>query len=309
MFSVIIPLYNKEMYIERCIQSVLNQTYKSFEIIVVDDGSSDKSVELIHKAFSNIRIINQQNQGVSVARNTGIQLAKHEYIAFLDADDYWHPNYLKSLFNIISDNEDVFIIGGHYTNKKDQLEKIELEKPLNYFKVKNYFKKAIKNTIYLTSATCVKREFFQQNSHFNKKLKSGEDLDVWFRILLTEKNAFYIKNTFVYYSNEDINQTTRSLTPLEYSLVGNVFDIYHSLLSTNTEFAEFIDKYVYFNLYPYFFSQKYKKDARDIFLQIKNKKLLLDIIYLMPSWMDQWLLKKQHWLRKYMKFLFRKIYG
>ena len=93
MFSVVIPLYNKELSIINTIQSVLDQTFQNFEIVVVNDGSTDRSVEMVEQ-FNDprIRIINKSNGGVSSARNRGIQEAKYELVAFLDADDFWEQN-------------------------------------------------------------------------------------------------------------------------------------------------------------------------------------------------------------------------
>ena len=99
-YSVVIPLYNKEHYIEKTISSVLNQTFQDFEIIVIDDGSKDKSLSKarkLEKRSEKIRVIEQENQGVSVARNTGVEYAKGDYIAFLDADDEWRDNYLETM--------------------------------------------------------------------------------------------------------------------------------------------------------------------------------------------------------------------
>ena len=97
-FSVVIPLYNKEHYIEATIRSVLNQTCRDFEVLVVDDGSRDNSLALARKFESDrVRIIPQENQGVSVARNTGIRNARGEFICFLDADDEWRPDYLATI--------------------------------------------------------------------------------------------------------------------------------------------------------------------------------------------------------------------
>lgn len=99
MFSIVIPLYNKEHTILRTLYSVLTQTCTEFEIVIVDDGSSDGSVELIQKHIDDprLRIVSQSNQGVSVARNRGVSEATHEYIAFLDADDEWLPSYLEKV--------------------------------------------------------------------------------------------------------------------------------------------------------------------------------------------------------------------
>lgn len=98
-FSIIIPLYNKERMILRTLYSVLTQTYENFEIIIIDDGSTDKSVELISKkcADDRIHLIRQKNSGVSSARNRGIESATGHYIAFLDADDEWMPYYLENV--------------------------------------------------------------------------------------------------------------------------------------------------------------------------------------------------------------------
>ena len=104
MFSVVIPLYNKEHTILRTLYSVLTQTCVEFEVIIVDDGSSDGSVGLIQKHIYDprIKIISQSNQGVSVARNRGVNEARYAHIAFLDADDEWLPTYLEKVSEAIS---------------------------------------------------------------------------------------------------------------------------------------------------------------------------------------------------------------
>src|SRR5690606_12962360 len=94
-FSIIVPLYNKEKYLKATLKSVLQQTFIDFEIIIVNDGSTDKSLE-IAKSFKNerIKIYTQENQGVSAARNLGIEKSTSEYCCFLDADDVWKDNHL-----------------------------------------------------------------------------------------------------------------------------------------------------------------------------------------------------------------------
>lgn len=97
-FSVVIPLYNKEDYIETTLKSVLNQTFADFEILVINDESTDDSVAKIIKINDQkIQLYSQKNQGVSVARNLGVEKSKGKLIAFLDADDYWFPNHLEEL--------------------------------------------------------------------------------------------------------------------------------------------------------------------------------------------------------------------
>jgi len=102
-FSIVIPLYNKEATIARAIQSVLNQTVQDFEIVIVNDGSTDKGPDIVSAIKdSRIRLIHQENQGVSAARNKGIAEAKYDLIAFLDADDEWHPQFIEEILNLKS---------------------------------------------------------------------------------------------------------------------------------------------------------------------------------------------------------------
>ena len=103
-FSIVIPLYNKESYIEKTLKSVLNQTFTHYEIIVINDGSTDDSeATVLEFNDKRIQLYNQKNQGAAVARNLGIEKAKYNYIAFLDADDLWMENHLETLKTLIQD--------------------------------------------------------------------------------------------------------------------------------------------------------------------------------------------------------------
>ena len=111
-YSVVIPLYNKEHYIASTLRSVLAQTYPDYEVIVVDDGSTDHSLQACKEVRSDkIRVVQQVNQGVSAARNKGIELAAGEYICFLDADDTWYPDYLQNIETIVQKypQSDIFV--------------------------------------------------------------------------------------------------------------------------------------------------------------------------------------------------------
>lgn len=102
MFSVVIPLYNKKHTIRECIASVLSQSYQDFELLVIDDGSTDNSFQVLSEYSDNrIRIVQQSNGGVSSARNLGLKLAKSKYVALLDADDLWMPDYLEKMNSFI----------------------------------------------------------------------------------------------------------------------------------------------------------------------------------------------------------------
>ena len=111
-FSIIIPCYNAEKYLKRCLNSILNQNYKYFEIIIINDGSTDNSLEIIKEyseKFQNIKYINQRNQGVAIARNVGINLVQGEKFVFIDADDYISSNYLWYL-NEAFKNKNIFAL-------------------------------------------------------------------------------------------------------------------------------------------------------------------------------------------------------
>ena len=111
-FSVIIPLYNKESYLSQTLNSVKGQTYKDFEVIIVDDGSLDRSLSIAnsYKTDSRFKVYHLQNGGVSKARNYGISVCKGDYICFLDADDVWNKNYLSEAAYLLNKYADINMI-------------------------------------------------------------------------------------------------------------------------------------------------------------------------------------------------------
>ena len=310
MFSVVIPYYKKLQYIERCLDSVLNQTFKEFEIVLVDDGSEDELKELISKKYLNkVKIISQKNQGVSAARNTGIVNSSKQYIAFLDADDYWSPFYLEKNAEIINKENSVQMIGSHYSSFKENVEQQDLT--LTYFPIKNYFKIGIPNTMFFTSATIVNNNFFKNNKGFNPSLKYGEDLDIWFRAILEGGKIFFIDNTLVYYSVEDLFQATRKKANLADTISGQAFDLYSKFLHRK-DFSVFLSKYLYINLARSYYSLENHKTASNVLKKIPNKFFLAQLYFQMPFTLGKFLFKKdsvKKMGRKYMKFLFLKIYN
>ena len=162
-FSVVIPLYNKQDYIEATLKSVLNQTFQDFEIIIIDDGSTDNSLEKLSKLKdTRTTIIKQKNAGVSVARNKGIDLAKAKHIALLDADDLWYSNHLEELKRQIL----CFPDAGLYCNNYQIFFSKKFSCPANFkfeFKkdcliVDDFFKASITNSVAWTSAVGFSKE-------------------------------------------------------------------------------------------------------------------------------------------------------
>lgn len=182
MFTVVIPLYNKELSIKNTIDSVLNQTYQDFEIIVVNDGSTDNGARIV-EAINDDRIVlvHQENQGVSAARNLGIQEARYEWIALLDGDDLWQVNHLEEITKMmdIFPNEKVYVTSFEYSDKRKMF-KHSRKSPI--FKIDNYFKEAIKEKLMWTSIVVVNKDCFEKVGRFNVSLNRGEDLDLWARL-------------------------------------------------------------------------------------------------------------------------------
>lgn len=200
IFSVIIPLYNKADYIYATLESVLAQTCKNFEVIVVDDGSSDNSLEKVRKITdTRLKIVSQKNFGVSAARNKGISIAKGQWIAFLDADDIWFPNHLESLFEITKSYPSAEMIATGYKalKREDVSSNLKFEK-VPEVKLINYFLEAQTNIgVINSSCAAVKREFFKSHEGF-KNYKRGEDLELWARVALNYPVAVSTAITSIY---------------------------------------------------------------------------------------------------------------
>jgi glycosyltransferase involved in cell wall biosynthesis len=209
-FSVIIPLFNKENYILKTLDSVLEQEYNDFEIIVVNDGSSDSSLEKVKSVKdSRLKVISQKNQGVSVARNKGIFEAKGQYIALLDADDYWYPHHLKSLKQLIElfPNAGIYcdayeIIMQNKTTRKADFNINLREGPKI---IDNYFEASLVNPIIWTSSAAFSKDKFQEIGPFDVRLRTAQDLDFFARAALKFSVAFQPKVGMRYYKDSENN--------------------------------------------------------------------------------------------------------
>lgn len=208
-FSIIIPLYNKEEFIHETISSVLNQTYKNFEIIVVNDGSTDNSLS-IARGFTDprINILEQENLGLSQARNNGIKISRYNFIAFLDADDLWRTNYLECIVNLISKYNNSFVFATKskpwYKKHLPPLTHSESEeKPLRH--ISDYFK--IKENIFSYSSIVFNKSVFEDIGNFNEEVTFGEEEDLTIRLFLNYYLA-YCNYEMVYYRKGLKNQLT-----------------------------------------------------------------------------------------------------
>ena len=198
-FSIVIPLYNKEQHIKKTLQSVLQQSYIDFEVIVVNDGSNDNSKAVVESITDDrITLYNIENSGPSHARNFGVSKSASTLIVFLDADDYWEPHHLEDLKNLHKS----FPNCGLYAKAYDYLTNDTIVKGI--FKnivdgwsgvLQNYFESSMNNGIASCSSVMIPRDIFEQLKGFNTNYDSGEDTDLWIRLALQFPIAFHHKSS------------------------------------------------------------------------------------------------------------------
>ena len=273
MISVVIPLYNKAQSIQKTLDSVLAQTYKDFEIVVVDDGSTDDSANVAEAMLNECKVygvecrgkvIRKANGGVSSARNIGIMEAKGEYIAFLDGDDLWHPEYLETLHQLIVDYPDAVLYGIGYTtlngdkipeNVAPSTERSELKDFWNSYP-----------DYWTGSSSSSSRERLIEVGLFDTRMTHGEDIDMWWRLLLSGEGAFD-NRVLAYYRQDAENRAMNKLIPLEKHIPYFV-DKYAEARAKNVDFRRFFDREMIYRLYPYMFDAHYRKEAKRIAKQM-----------------------------------------
>ena len=241
--SVIIPVYNTKEYLKECIDSILNQTIDLFEVIIVDDGSTDGSLELINQyaeSHSNIRVISQKNCGLGAARNIGLKISKGEYIYFIDSDDILEKNALEYCYNLASKNKldmltfeaDIFgNIEGENIEQYMFHKKIDrIGEVLNGvdFIEENYYKVSLLNipfTIYL-------RDFLIKNTLFFLEQTMYEDVDFYHKIIRCNPKMEIIDNIFYHRRYRQNSIMTSKVT--ETSIM-NKINIYESVITNSSD--------------------------------------------------------------------------
>jgi len=218
LVSIIVPLYNAERYIESTIQSVLRQTYKSWELLLIDDCSNDNSYEIIKKYLNiekRIRYFKlQYNGGAAVARNYGINIANGRYIAFLDSDDCWLEHKLAKEIALMNDNHCAFVYTAiQMINEKN-------EKLGNYISVpcKVNYNLLLKNTVIATSTVLIDKDIIGNFSMPNRR--SGQDYATWLMLLRKVDYAYGINEPLCLY-----RKTSNSLSSNKLKSIKQVFDI------------------------------------------------------------------------------------
>lgn len=202
-FSVVIPLYNKERHIEDTLQSVLNQTFKDFEIIIVNDGSTDDSLKKV-ETFKDerIRVFSHENRGASETRNFGIENAKAMHIALIDADDIWFPNHLEEHHKAICKFPDCALYTNAYKLKMvddhliDAIYNVPTQKaPII---LEDFFLASTIHPVVMTSSIVFKKSDFNDLGGYNPEIISGQDVDLMIRFGLHKTVVFNPVRTCYY---------------------------------------------------------------------------------------------------------------
>lgn len=203
--SVVIPTFNRSQTIVRAIDSVLNQTHRDFELIIVDDGSTDHTFELVesHYKDSRLKLIRQRNLGVSAARNLGIESCSHDWIAFLDSDDQWLPNKLSVQIEKLKQNENIrFIHSNEYWIKNGK--KINIPKKFDKGP-HDIFYRSLQTCLISPSTVLAKKSLLKEYDMFDTSFEICEDYDLWLKVLANEDVGFceeYLINKFGGHSDQ-----------------------------------------------------------------------------------------------------------
>ena len=274
--SVVIPLYNKQNSIAATLQSVLAQTYQNFEVIVVDDGSTDNSANVAEATLRECmvygveckgRVIRKANGGVSSARNRGILEAKYDYVAFLDADDYWDPTYLETQSKMIQDFPEAKMWGVNYADivngKVYPYQQGMGENFRGY--IENYFGTS-HGDLFCSSSVVLTKQIVQEVGMQDERMAYSEDLDLWYRIILRTKVAFSTK-VLAYYNKDAENRAEQNFHAhfdikrrMEYYI-----DKYLPYFAENPSFARYISLRTAWLILQegYYFGDKYDRKATD----------------------------------------------
>ena len=280
-FSVIIPLYNKALYVAKAIKSVLSQSIDDYDLVILDDGSKDDSFAVASKAIEghdNCRLFHQDNAGVSITRNHAVAMSQGEYLCFLDADDWWDPSFLEEMSKLIEALPEAGIYGTNYTivnetQRKTRVANIGVEKDfekgyINYCQV---YAKTLTMPLW-TGAVCMPRMVFNEFGGFPKGIKLGEDFMLWIRIALKYKVAF-LNKPLAYY-NQDVDLANRGVgklyNPNEHMLWN--LDFLAEEEMTNPDYKQLIDNLRTYGLMPYYLSKGYHDDAKQELEKVEWEK-------------------------------------
>lgn len=338
-FSIIIPLYNKETYIEKTILSVLHQTFSDWELIIVNDGSTDSSLEVLQTISYNdtkfslnrtvplvtnllhcvkyelikdkIYVIDQLNKGESAARNNGIKESVGQFITFIDADDWWITTFLEEMNNLITlyPNNGIWS-STHYNYRYGKaieckvkgLSKDFIHGEINYASIAKYLNKPIcVGSVVLNKNICL------LENGFNENIKLGPDFDLFFRIAMRHGMVLLAKPLMFY--NNDVDFTTRAAGKRIYKKEENiVFNFDYPDLYEKEDVSYLLDYIRIKALFKYYIYGQYSEEINSIFNQINWSKYPKKYYFrykILPRCILKYLYKYQVFLSKIKQILIK----
>lgn len=238
-FSIVIPVYNKASFVGKTLKSVLAQTFTDYEIIIVNDGSTDESEAIIQSINDDrLHYFSKENEGVAVARNYGIEKAKGEIICFLDADDYWYPNFLETIKTAIEKNPKQLVFACAIeieTQNKIFAAGYSITKKSS-FQIVDFFEASQKEGVLWTSSVAIHKSVFESVGRFDTNIKKGEDTELWIRIGLQYPIVFIwqVLARYVY----DKRGVSRNLS---YFFEPYTFEKYAAAEKKNAKLKQYLD--------------------------------------------------------------------
>lgn len=266
-FSIITPLYNKAPYIAHAIGSVLAQTYSDWELIIMDDGSTDGSLDEARRYIENadvsgqVHIYTQPNAGVAVARNRAVAYSKGEYLCFLDADDWWEPTFLGEMVQLIRNYPDAGLYATNYVYYKPHKTHTALEIPTGYIQYAQAYLNSVAMPVW-TGAVAMPRQVFDEMGGFPIGVRLGEDFLLWAKTAMHYPVAF-LNRPLAYYNN-DVPATQRATRNL-YAPEHTMFFLLDTIAPENTlskDWKRLFDKLRVGGLLPYWLSPNYHDSAK-----------------------------------------------
>lgn len=245
MISVVIPLYNKAATIERAINSVLNQTVQDFELIVVNNGSTDGGEKIVRQIEDNrLKLVEQENKGVSMARNRGVEAAQSEWVAFLDADDEWRPTFLETVLHLKEQYPDCSVCATAYQrcNANGVTEDIKLQKVPSEesYRMDNYFEVAsLSDPPFCSISVMVRKASLEAFGGFPKGVHQGEDLLTWARLASKYEIAYCPIAQSIFYTGEQSTMDIPKRQPAENDIVGHELETIY-----NQKPLPYLDQYI-----------------------------------------------------------------
>ena len=280
LFSIIIPTYNREEFVTFAIQSVINQTFKNWELIIIDDGSTDSTKEIIQDNFSDSRIkyVYQENQERSASRNNGVNLAHGKWICFLDSDDQFLSNHLEVFAENIKEHKHIHFF---YNLKVGE----------TYYKKEDKYNQVFTSVIH-SQQVCIQKELLIENK-YNTDLYIGEDLELWMRIIKRTDIICTDVQSVKIIDHENRTVGIKRLDPLQrhLELITEITSIYSPKIKVQYRRESISD--AYFNIAKYFIGNNFLKASlfvmKSLLYNIKGEQskhrflVLLSLLKIYPK--------------------------